>query len=354
MSFAQPTEVKMSPVGGSEIPIDKVPGAVSTMTAADIATTGSVIPQDFLAQRVPGITVSDMQGNGFQTDIQYRGFEASPVNGVAQGIAVYQNGVRINEAFGDIVNLDFLPEIAIHNVTVMSGNPVFGLNALGGAISFDMQDGFNYQGAEVRLSARARSAASRNSAQAGMQAATVRPTSRSKTSTTTDGANFRRPTIKRMYTDLGVKGDDSEFHINFTRRQQLLRHNSGCARRAARQGLGPDLHIAADHRQPIGNGVGQRLGRCGAEHHVIRRRVLSSFQAEHQRRQYRGVRSCATPPASSARRTGEQLGKYKRQPHTIRRRSSVRSTARHKTPTATASRCRRSTSPGCSDTRTNS
>src|SRR6185437_5541763 len=55
LSFAQPTEVKMSPVSGSEIPIDKVPSTVSTVTAADIASTGSVVPQDFLAQHVPGI-----------------------------------------------------------------------------------------------------------------------------------------------------------------------------------------------------------------------------------------------------------------------------------------------------------
>jgi len=153
MSFAQPDVAKMSPVRGSEIPIAKIPSTVSTMTASDIASTGSVVPQDFLAQRVPGITVSDLQGNGFQTDIQFRGFESSPVNGVPQGLAVYQNGVRINEAFGDVVNYDFIPDVAIRNVTVMTGNPVFGLNALGGAISFDMQDGFNYQGAEFDVRA---------------------------------------------------------------------------------------------------------------------------------------------------------------------------------------------------------
>jgi iron complex outermembrane receptor protein len=215
MSFAQPTEVKMSPVGGSEIPIDKVPGAVSTMTAADIATTGSVIPQDFLAQRVPGITVSDIQGNGFQTDIQYRGFEASPVNGVAQGIAVYQNGVRINEAFGDVVNLDFLPEMAINNVTVMSGNPVFGLNALGGSISFDMKDGFNYHGAETdfRMGSFGRI---QESAQAGMQSGGVGAYIALENINDDGWREFSPTEIKRMYTDLGFKGDNSEFHINFS------------------------------------------------------------------------------------------------------------------------------------------
>ncbi len=33
------------------------------------------------------------------TNIEFRGFVASPVSGTPQGLAVYQNGVRINEAF---------------------------------------------------------------------------------------------------------------------------------------------------------------------------------------------------------------------------------------------------------------
>jgi hypothetical protein len=53
---------------------------------------------------VPSALISDAQGNICQRDLQYRSFEASRVNGAAQGIAVYQNGVRINESLGDIVN----------------------------------------------------------------------------------------------------------------------------------------------------------------------------------------------------------------------------------------------------------
>ena len=60
---------------------------------------------------------SDAQGNAYQRSLQYRGFDSSPVNGAAQGLAVYQNGVRINESFGDIVNWDFLPDNAISGIT---------------------------------------------------------------------------------------------------------------------------------------------------------------------------------------------------------------------------------------------
>src|SRR5262249_9550577 len=105
------TLVRMSPVGGSEIPLEKVPGAVSTVKTEDLAHSNTPVIQDALQSHVPGVIVTDLQGNEFQKDVQYRGFESSPLNGVPQGLAVYQNGVRINEAFGDIVNWDFIPEI---------------------------------------------------------------------------------------------------------------------------------------------------------------------------------------------------------------------------------------------------
>ena len=48
-----------------------------------------------------------------QARFNYRGYVAGPVIGTPQGLAVYQNGVRINEVFGDIVNWDFIPQKAI-------------------------------------------------------------------------------------------------------------------------------------------------------------------------------------------------------------------------------------------------
>ena len=57
-SYAQPIEsdmVKMSPIGGSEIPIGKVPTAVGRASAADIQRTGDVTVQNVLQSRVPGV-----------------------------------------------------------------------------------------------------------------------------------------------------------------------------------------------------------------------------------------------------------------------------------------------------------
>ncbi len=57
-----------------------------------------------------------------------------------------RTAMRINEAFGDTVNWDLIPTAAIRSVTVVTNNPAFGLNALGGAVNVQMKDGFNYQG----------------------------------------------------------------------------------------------------------------------------------------------------------------------------------------------------------------
>ena len=113
--------------------------------------TDSLNIGDALQQQVPGVILSDTTGNPFMPDIQFRGFTASPVAGTPQGLAVYQNGMRINEAFGDTVNWDLIPTAAIRSVTVVTNNPAFGLNALGGAVNVLMKDGFSYQGAETNI-----------------------------------------------------------------------------------------------------------------------------------------------------------------------------------------------------------
>src|SRR5260221_5248823 len=95
------------------------------------------------------ITVNEVTGNPFQPNVQFRGFVASPLAGTPQGLAVYQNGVRINEAFSDIVNSDLIPTAAIRSGVVVTNNPAFGLNALGGAIELPMKNGFTYHGAPI-------------------------------------------------------------------------------------------------------------------------------------------------------------------------------------------------------------
>ena len=148
----QTIEVTATAIPGTRIDIDKIPGNVQILNAGDLTRNGSASLPDALNSNLSSININDDLDDPFQPDILYRGFEASPVLGTPQGLAVYQNGVRINEAFGDTVNWDLFPDIAIDKVELVSSSPLYGLNALGGAISVTMKNGFTYQRAELELS----------------------------------------------------------------------------------------------------------------------------------------------------------------------------------------------------------
>jgi len=134
--------IATTPLTGLGIDRDKVPAMVQTLPAADFSRDYSPNVVETFAQRIPGVTTNNVQGNEFATDLRYRGFAASPLQGTPQGLAVYMQGIRTNEAFGDTVNWDLIPKVAIGRSDVWTNNPAFGLNALGGAISFQMKDGF--------------------------------------------------------------------------------------------------------------------------------------------------------------------------------------------------------------------
>ena len=83
--------------------------------------------------------------------VDFRGKSATPVPGSPEGLAVYMNGVRINKSYGDVVNWDLIPPSAIDTAQIVTGNPVFGLNALAGAVVMKMKNGFTWQGYDVDL-----------------------------------------------------------------------------------------------------------------------------------------------------------------------------------------------------------
>ena len=139
---------------GSSIQTDKLAYPVQTATAEDLENIAALSIADFLRQSFASISLNDAQNNPMQPDLQYRGFTASPLLGLAQGIAVYQNGIRINEPLGDAVNWDLLPQSAIQEISLSGGsNPLFGLNSLGGSLVIDMKDGFDFEGANLEVSA---------------------------------------------------------------------------------------------------------------------------------------------------------------------------------------------------------
>lgn len=132
--------------------LTKVPHAVFSASADDLANTQALDLSDFLNNRQSSVNINSAQNNPLQPDLQFRGFTASPLLGLPQGLSVYQNGVRINEPLGDAVNWDLLPESAVSRIELVSGsNPVFGLNTLGGALALTMKNGFNFSGNQAEV-----------------------------------------------------------------------------------------------------------------------------------------------------------------------------------------------------------
>ena len=152
---AQPSEeisvIGVTPASGVGIEKNKIPYNIQTASSDDIEISQSLDLTDFLNQNIASININSAAGNPLQPDVQFRGYSASPLLGLAQGIAVYQNGVRINEPLGDSVNWDLLPESAIHKIDLVGGaNPLYGLNTLGGALSVTMKNGFNSDGHHLK------------------------------------------------------------------------------------------------------------------------------------------------------------------------------------------------------------
>jgi iron complex outermembrane receptor protein len=137
---------------GSTLDADKIAANAQTATADDIRERGALDFADFMKRDLGSVFVNEAQSNPLQPDVQYRGFVGSPLLGLPQGLAVYQDGVRVNEPFGDTVSWALIPESAIDRAYLLPGaNPLFGLNALGGAIAIETKNGRDYPGARAEV-----------------------------------------------------------------------------------------------------------------------------------------------------------------------------------------------------------
>lgn len=136
-----------TPLHGVGLPADMIATNVQAATAEDIANTQSLDLSDFMSRTLSSVNINSAQNNPYQPDIQYRGFTATPLLGMPQGLAVYMDGVRLNAPFGDNVHWDTIPQSAIASINLMPGsNPLFGLNTLGGALSIQSKNGFTHAG----------------------------------------------------------------------------------------------------------------------------------------------------------------------------------------------------------------
>ena len=89
--------------------LSTAPSSVIITTAKEIADTRQFDISGALDRSTPGVSTDDVLGNPFSPQVDFRGFVASPVSGTPEGLAVYQNGVRINEAYGDTGQLGLDP-----------------------------------------------------------------------------------------------------------------------------------------------------------------------------------------------------------------------------------------------------
>ena len=139
--------IGITPVPGLGVSTDEISNKATISNSEIIEKTQAINMTEVLESQAPSLMIGDVQNNPYQPNLYYRGFISSPLLGAPQGLSVFQDGVRINEPFGDVVNYDLIPINAISNATLISGsNPLFGLNTLGGALSLRTKSGNDYPG----------------------------------------------------------------------------------------------------------------------------------------------------------------------------------------------------------------
>jgi len=207
--------IAAAPLAASGIDRNKVPAPGWSIDSVQLRAAGPASLTGTLERLVPGIAVNDVSGSPFQPDLQFRGFAASAVLGTPAGIAVYQNGARINEAFGDTVNWNLVPDFAVRRADLLTADPVFGLNALGGALALEMKNGFNFQQNRLEL-AGGSFARGEATFEQGIQSGAL--ASYIGGHLANDGGYRQQSSarIGQLYGDLGAETDQVALHVSFT------------------------------------------------------------------------------------------------------------------------------------------
>lgn len=135
-----------------DLPRSSIPGALDILTPDDIRQGQPRVLPDAL-ERLPGVTLQNEQGNPYQPDLTIRGFVASPVTGLPQGVSVFLDGVRINEPTAEELNFDLIPLEDVDVLEVIRGPSVlFGRNSLGASLNILTRRGGQRQELEPEIS----------------------------------------------------------------------------------------------------------------------------------------------------------------------------------------------------------
>ena len=143
-----------SPLPSIGLPKNMVPANIQTINSNELDAQSGVSIADFMVNNLQGVTVNEIGGNPFQLELNFRGYNATPISGNPQGLSVYIDGIRANQPFSNTVLWDLIPNFSISNIQMVAGsNPVYGLNTLGGAISMQTKSGQNFKKEVIDVSA---------------------------------------------------------------------------------------------------------------------------------------------------------------------------------------------------------
>ena len=99
---------------------------------------------------------------------------------------------------------------------------MFGLNAIGGALSIQMKNGFTYHGVEIEAFGGSYGRV-QGSVQAGGQKDNVSAYALFESAYDRGWRDFANSShVNRMYVDVGARNDDTELHVNFTGADNIL------------------------------------------------------------------------------------------------------------------------------------
>ena len=217
-----PIEVVVTtPLIGSGLDRNLVPAQTTVLNQQDLRREGMPQLVRSLEREVGSVSSASASGNPFQPTLFYRGFAASPLQGTPQGLAVYLNGMRFNQPFGDTVYWDLIPDVAIDSVNLYGSNPVFGLNALGGSINVKLKNGFTFQGVEA-AGAGGSFGHIQGDFQFGHRSGNVATYMAGSALHQNGWRDLQTSDISNAFADIGWRGSNAELHFNVTAAQSSL------------------------------------------------------------------------------------------------------------------------------------
>lgn len=156
---AGPTRLPTIEVIGSLLPLagpavgSGIPARVSVVSGDEMDAWEPRLLSDALVSQA-GISLYDDLGSAYKPTLVTRGFTASPVVGLPQGVSVFLDGVPVNEPDAGQVNFDLLPLEHVRRVELLSGTAsLLGPHSLGGAINLVTRRGAGEPEGELEVAA---------------------------------------------------------------------------------------------------------------------------------------------------------------------------------------------------------